>query len=88
LILHYIDEHQYLPPSAFARAVGVCPPMGSRGYFLALMAASGDMPTFLEGSSDGAARQATLLWRNPLWRVWHRTVRSLATGPRVLRNRC
>ena len=84
LILHYIDEHQYCPPSGFARAVRVCPPIGSRAYFLALMAAGGDMPAFFE-SSDGPARQAALLWRNPLWRAWHRTVRSLATGPRVLR---
>jgi hypothetical protein len=50
LILHYIDEHEYCPPSALADAVAACPPMGSSAYFRALMAAGGDMPAFVEES--------------------------------------
>jgi len=39
LILHYIVEHEYLPPLAFQRAVESCPAMGSRAYYDALRAA-------------------------------------------------
>ena len=86
LIVHYIDEHRYCPPSAFARAVTVCPPAGSRRYFLALMALGGEMPDLVEyeASYSAAARHAVLLWRNPLMRAWCRRVRSRATGPRLL----
>jgi hypothetical protein len=43
-IVHYIEEHQYCPPTALSDVEDVCPPMWSRRYFLALMAAGGDMP--------------------------------------------
>ena len=97
LILHYIDAHQYRPPSAFTDAVGACPRMGSRGYFLALMATGGDMPglvneslgsprstrRFTSAPDTAAARRAALLWRNPMSRAWSRFVRSLRTGPHL-----
>ena len=51
LILHYIDEHQYCPPPAFTDAVAACPAMESKAYFLALMAAGGTMPAFVEQKS-------------------------------------
>ena len=85
LILHYIDAHQYCPPAAFARAVRVCPPMQSKRYFLALMTTGGEMPAFVEELRDNAARQVVTVWRSPLRRAWHRIVRGIATGPRVLR---
>jgi hypothetical protein len=43
LIRHYIDAHQYRPPTEFCDAVLACPPMGSSAYFDALLRnASGD----------------------------------------------
>jgi hypothetical protein len=97
LILHYIDEHQYHPPSAFTDAVGVCPRMGSKAYFLALIEAGVDMSDWSDAppstrrsmrrdtwaSYDVAAHQAALLWRNPLTRAWCRLARSIVTGPRL-----
>jgi hypothetical protein len=85
LILHYIDEHQYRPPPPFADAVAVCPPMGSRGYFLALMAAGGDMPAYVADADSTAALQALALWRNPVSRAWCRLARTLAIGRRMSR---
>ena len=40
-ILHYIDNHGYLPPQEFIRAVLSCPPMGSQDYFRALVREGG-----------------------------------------------
>jgi hypothetical protein len=36
LIIHYIEEHRYLPPPAFCGAVVACPPINSAVYFQAL----------------------------------------------------
>jgi hypothetical protein len=38
LIVHYVDQHQYLPPRAFRAAVLDCPPMGSPEYLAAVAA--------------------------------------------------
>jgi hypothetical protein len=49
LILHYIDTHQYQPPTAFCDAVLACPPMRSAQYFAALLRnSSGDFRNFVE----------------------------------------
>ena len=39
LILHYVDSHQYCPPSSFVMALMECPKMRSVEYFRALKAA-------------------------------------------------
>jgi hypothetical protein len=36
LLLHYIDSHEYQPPSEFQRAVKACPPMKSMAYLKAV----------------------------------------------------
>jgi hypothetical protein len=36
LILHYIDEYGYAPPTEFEQAVLACPPMRSREYLRAI----------------------------------------------------
>ena len=36
LILHYIREHQYLPPACFVEAVLNCPKPGSKEYRIAI----------------------------------------------------
>lgn len=36
-VVHYITEHEYLPPEVFCEAVVCCPTMGSSGYFEALV---------------------------------------------------
>jgi hypothetical protein len=59
LILHYIADHHYLPPSEFCGAVIACPPMESPAYFAALRRnATGDFA--------GAVPRA------PWWRFWNR----------------
>jgi hypothetical protein len=41
-ILHYADDHSYLPPREFLDAVLVCPEMRSDAYFNALVESGGD----------------------------------------------
>lgn len=41
LILHYIDEHSYLPPRPFVDGVLACPEMGSGSYLSALIREGG-----------------------------------------------
>lgn len=41
LILHYIDEHSYLPPRSFVDAMLACPEMGSALYTSALIREGG-----------------------------------------------
>lgn len=36
MIIHYIEQHGYVPPQAFIEALRVCPPQGS-GEFMALL---------------------------------------------------
>jgi hypothetical protein len=36
LILHYVDEYGYAPPTEFEQAVLACPPMGSPEYLRAI----------------------------------------------------
>jgi hypothetical protein len=50
LVLHYIDAHQYLPPTEFLSAVLRCPEMGSREYLQALREAGAD-PKWLPGQA-------------------------------------
>jgi len=83
LILHYIDEHHYCPPPAFADAVAACPPIRSKDYFLALIAVGGHMPALVEGSGGDAGRQALLLWRHPLRRAWRRLLRGFSIDTRM-----
>lgn len=34
MIVHYIEQHGYLPPQAFIEAVRLCPPQGSDKFML------------------------------------------------------
>ena len=51
-IVHYVADHDYLPPSAFLSAVMACPPCGSAEYFEALTSANKGRPVPLERSAD------------------------------------
>jgi len=46
LIAHYVDAHEYAPPTAFQEAVKECPPMRSVAYLRALLGNS--PPSLLE----------------------------------------
>jgi hypothetical protein len=57
-ILHYIQEHSYLPPAEFVAAVGACPPYGSQSYELALRGANLNCPTPLDAFNEEARKLA------------------------------
>ena len=40
-IIHYVQQHNYLPPREFVNAVLACPPMWSKEYFQAISASGG-----------------------------------------------
>ena len=47
-IVHYINDHQYLPPREFIEAVDRCPDYGLGPYLLALRQANGGRTTPLK----------------------------------------
>ena len=47
-VLHYIENHSYLPPSSFLAAVSRCPDVDSLGYRQALRQANADVQPPLE----------------------------------------
>ena len=64
-ILHYIEEHSYLPPADFIGAVDACPPYGSESHELALRKANLNCPTPLDTVNDEARKHAEWSRRGP-----------------------
>jgi hypothetical protein len=60
LIVHYIEEHQYLPPPNFCAAVVACPPMQGAEYF----------KTLRRNSVGDFAKRIPIA---PWWRFWNRS---------------
>jgi hypothetical protein len=50
LVIHYIDCHEYAPPSEFVEAVIACPPMRSMEYLRSLARASPALVSLAKGS--------------------------------------
>lgn len=67
-ITHYVEDHGYLPPEAFVRAVMSCPDYGSAAYCAALRAANADAAVPLLTEAEARAQWQAEMERLKVWR--------------------